>query len=69
MNKKYLLSVFAYLICISGLYGQGVINPAVPSPMVGGIIQNDRIPVNLYNGLPEIAIPLYEIKMKSYTLD
>ncbi|SHF07570.1 hypothetical protein SAMN05444405_10541 [Bacteroides luti] len=49
-------------------YSQSAVNQLVLSPEIGSILRFDKIPVNLYNGIPEINIPLYEITLKKISL-
>lgn len=75
---KLFLSLLAVLACQSYLCGQTKSNPLAPeslfnhetvgTPATTALIQNIVYPVNYSNGLPEIKIPLYEVKSGDLTL-
>ena len=59
-------------LCLSSLcaaYAQEDFSlPQVFSPDAAELGKYGRIPVNYFNGLPEITVPLTEVKAKNYTL-
>jgi hypothetical protein len=64
--KKFLLLLIA---CISILgYAQAPDLPQVFSPNAAELGKYGKIPVSYFNGLPNISIPLTELKAKGYTL-
>lgn len=78
LQGKLFISLLVILGCQSGLYGQTMNNPMDPeslfkyetvnTPTTAALIQNIVYPVNYSTGLPEIKIPLYEVKSGSVTL-
>lgn len=38
------------------------------SPEVGSMIRNDQTKIDLFNGIPDITIPIHEIKVKDFSL-
>lgn len=75
---KLLLSLLAILTCQSNLHGQTRSNPLAPeslfnyekvgTPATAALMQNIVYPINYSNGLPEIKIPLCEVKSGDITL-
>lgn len=67
--KKINLSILLFLTASIKIYAQ---IPDVPTtaltPNAAGLGLYGDIPVSLYTGTPDISIPLYEIKVKNYTL-
>ena len=64
--KKFL---FLFVACISILgYAQAPDYPQVFSPDAAELGKYGKIPVNYFNGLPSITIPLKEFRAKNYTL-
>lgn len=59
----YVLTILTYSI-----YSYAQLSPQinVPSPEVAGLGQYGVIPVSLFTGIPDISIPLYEIKVGNY---
>lgn len=68
MNTKIFLC-FAFLV-LFGLSGRSQQMPIknIPSPEVAGLGEFGKIPVSLYTGVPDITIPLYDVKTGSYSL-
>ena len=75
-RDRLLLSLFTIFGCQSYMYGQeNPINPeslfnyeAVGTPATAALVKNIVYPVDYSTGLPEIKIPLYEVKSGSITL-
>lgn len=68
MNKR-ILAVFVLLAAFSfNCLGQQVPIKNVPSPEIAGLGEYGKIPVSLYTGIPDISIPLYELKAGKYSL-
>lgn len=71
MCKRHLV-----LIALSVLFatlapkvsGQKLPVQSVPSPEVASLGMYGTVPVSLFTGVPDISIPLYEVKAGSYTL-
>ena len=74
LMKKTLLSlaiVLALGYSVSAQYVEPIIKPAIPqmfSPNAAELGKYGRTPVNYFNGLPSISIPLTEVNAKGYTL-
>ncbi|MEM9337087.1 MAG: hypothetical protein AAGA66_00035 [Bacteroidota bacterium] len=63
---KNLLTIITMIhFCVLYAQNQDVIPPSPTSSALGKYVDN---PVSLYTGTPEIGIPLYELKVKDYTL-
>ena len=74
MNMK-LLKVFFLLITTLfylSVSGQDITKSEVsyipPSPNPASLIKDVNIPINLYTGVPQINIPLFEVKSKNLTI-
>lgn len=53
----------------NGDYQNIVQLPSTPSsPEVAGILRNDKTQMDFFNGIPDITIPIYDIKLKKYNL-
>lgn len=79
IRRKFLLTLLAVIGCQAYVYGQATRsnplnteslfkNESVGTPTTAALVQNIVYPVNYSNGLPEIKIPLYEIKSGEVTL-
>ena len=68
--KKRLLSVFVFLAIFSfNCIGQQQIPiKNVPSPEIAGLGEYGKVPVSLYTGVPDISVPIYELKAGNYSL-
>lgn len=67
-NHQYvLITVLFFLLCISV---KGQIEPVynVPGPEVAGLGQYGTVPVSLFTGVPDISIPLHNIKVGSFEM-
>ncbi|MEC5145473.1 hypothetical protein [Chitinophaga sp. 212800010-3] len=42
--------------------------PVPPSPEVGSLFKFSELPVTHYTGLPQVNIPVYELKLKEITI-
>ena len=40
----------------------------VPSPEIAGLGEYGKVPVSLYTGVPDISVPIYELKAGNYSL-
>lgn len=67
MNMKKHLLLFVACISIGG-YAQVPDLPQVFSPDAAELGKYGKMPVNYFNGLPNITIPLTEVRAKNYTL-
>lgn len=65
---KRFLYLLSLLFLSVGLYGQDYTIPQVFSPNAAELGKYGKIPVSYFNGLPNISIPLTELKAKDYTL-
>lgn len=68
MNKSKFLSIICLSLCIENSFSQtGITNflpkPFPSSPEVAAITKYGNYDVNLYTGIPNISIPLYEIQV------
>lgn len=71
MKRKYLLLIFSVVVHLSVTRAVAQTDkPQVipPSPRSAEYAKYITYNVSLYNGLPEISIPLYEIKLKDLTI-
>lgn len=68
--EKRLLSVFVFLAIFSfNCIGQQQIPiKNVPSPEIAGLGEYGKVPVSLYTGVPDISVPIYELKAGNYSL-
>lgn len=68
MNKRLLLA-FVLLVSINlGSMAQLLPIKNVPSPEIAGLGEYGKVPVSLYTGIPDISVPLYELKAGNFTL-
>ncbi len=68
MNKRLLLA-FVLLVSINlGSMAQLLPIKNVPSPEIAGLGEYGKVPVSLYTGIPDISVPLYELKTGNFTL-
>ncbi len=65
--RKIFLSLIFLTIC-RALPAQEMDLPQVFSPNAAELGKYGKVPVNYFNGLPEIKIPLTELRAKNYTL-
>lgn len=72
MSKQKLVLVFLFLISLSKITAQNssqqLLKVVPPSPNVASLGKYGEVPVSLYTGVPNIFIPLYEIKDGSLNL-
>lgn len=68
MKKKTYLILFL-LVCVFAVSSDAQHLPVlnVPSPDVSGLGEYGRIPVGLYTGVPDISVPLHELKAGHYS--
>lgn len=68
MNKRLLLA-FVLLVSMN-LSSMAQLLPIknVPSPEITSLGEYGTVPVSLYTGIPDISIPLYELKAGAFTL-
>ena len=66
--KRILLLLVLSISCIVGYAQNDNVLPQVFSPDAAELGKYGRVPVNYFNGLPNITIPLTEIRAKNYTL-
>lgn len=68
MKKKTYLILFL-LVCVFAVSSDAQHLPVlnVPSPDVSGLGEYGRIPVGLYTGVPDISVPLHELKTGHYS--
>ncbi|MEJ7769705.1 MAG: DUF5977 domain-containing protein [Chitinophagaceae bacterium] len=66
MSKQKLVIVFLYLLFLLDTTAQNnsdqLLKVVPPSPTVASLGKYGDVPVSLYTGIPNISIPLYEIK-------
>lgn len=67
MNTRHILLCLALSLLGAGLQAQTDL-PQVFSPNAAELGKYGKIPVSYFNGLPNITIPLTELKAKGYTL-
>lgn len=66
---KKIFSICLLLIgMVSRLAGQNFPILNVPSPEIANLGQYGTIPVSLFTGVPDISIPLYEVRTGNYSL-
>ena len=72
MEKKKTIARWMFLLalflCGTGLQAQNDDLPQVFSPNAAELGKYGKIPVSYFNGLPNISIPLTELRAKGYTL-
>lgn len=72
MEKKRIIARWMLLLALSllgtGLQAQNDDLPQVFSPNAAELGKYGKIPVSYFNGLPNISIPLTELRAKGYTL-
>lgn len=69
MNKRILLVSMLLAIFSFNCIGQQQIPiKNVPSPEIAGLGEYGKVPVSLYTGVPDISVPVYELKAGSYSL-
>lgn len=68
MNKRLFL-VFILLASMN-LKGIAQLQPIknVPTPEIANLGDYGKVPVSLYTGIPDISVPLYELKAGNFTL-
>lgn len=62
MRKKYILLLLVIIISSQYLKSQFLGKYTYPTPNTNEILKYSQIPVNLFNGLPDINIPVYTLK-------
>ncbi|MCX6207169.1 MAG: DUF5977 domain-containing protein [Bacteroidetes bacterium] len=73
MNKKY-LSIFLFLFLINNVIAQvdrnleSLKNVVPPSPNTSSLGKFGEWPVSLYTGVPNISVPIYELKGRSQSV-
>lgn len=67
MNARHILFCLALSLLGTGLQAQSDL-PQVFSPNAAELGKYGKIPVSYFNGLPNISIPLTELRAKGYTL-
>ena len=67
MKKPHILLCLALSLLGAGLEAQNDL-PQVFSPNAAELGKYGKIPVSYFNGLPNISIPLTELRAKGYTL-
>lgn len=69
MNKKLILIPVLLAMCSFNCWGQQQMPiKNVPSPEIAGLGEYGKIPVSLYTGIPDISVPIYELKVGDYSL-
>lgn len=69
MNKRLLLvSLLLAIFSFNGIGQQRVPIKNVPSPEIASLGEYGKVPVSLYTGVPDISIPIYELKAGDYSL-
>ena len=68
MNARHFVISLALSLLGTGLWAQQDSLPQVFSPNAAELGKYGKIPVSYFNGLPNISIPLTELKAKNYTL-
>ena len=64
--KKILFTCLLLMLVCNSARGQNI--PQVFSPTAAELGKYGKIPVSYFNGLPQIEIPLTELRAKDYTL-
>lgn len=67
MNKKITIILAFLLTPALGAFSQHMPIPSVPTPEIAGLGQYGTIPVGLFTGVPDISIPLHEMKVAGQT--
>ncbi len=67
MNARHIVMSLALSLLGTGLWAQSDL-PQVFSPNAVELGKYGRVPVSYFNGLPNISIPLTELKARNYTL-
>ncbi len=69
MNKRLLLiSVLLATVSFNCLGQQQVPIKNIPSPEIASLGEYGKVPVSLYTGIPDISVPIYELKAGNYSL-
>lgn len=69
MNYRFLYLIFSTSIASIVAYAQPELQKIVPlSPNAAAIAKYGEIPVGYYTGVPNIGVPIYDIKSKSLSL-
>lgn len=66
-RKTYIIFLFSIINFIN-IHSQTVLDYAAAMPDIGSITQITKMPVDLHRGLPNIDIPIYEIKIRDFSL-
>lgn len=67
MFSRKLIGLIAFLLPICGAT-QTTFNVLPPAPEATAAFKFSEVPVSLYSGLPNISIPLYDIKLKQLSI-
>ena len=65
MNKKIITMLALLLVPFIGTFGQHMPLLNVPSPEIAGLGEYGTVPVGLYTGVPDISVPLHEMRADS----
>ena len=68
MKKLFILLIACISLSIQGYAQAPDVLPQVFSPNAAELGKYGKVPVSYFNGLPNISIPLTELKAKDYTL-
>ena len=63
MNKKIITMLALLLVSVLRAFCQPMPLLNVPSPEVAGLGEYGMVPVGLYTGVPDISVPLHEMKV------
>lgn len=66
--KKIISLILCVLCTITGSLRAQNLLPSMPSPTASNLGLYGEVPVSEYTGTPNISIPLYELKTKSFTI-
>lgn len=66
--KRFFAFLWAALLCLAAVAQTDSQLPQVFSPNAAELGKYGKIPVSYFNGLPNISIPLTELKAMNYTL-
>jgi YD repeat-containing protein len=72
VHVKYVLNILLFFLLSSGIYAQDNNigrNYLPPSPQAVSLGNYAVIPVDYYTGIPDIKIPLYDIKIRGFELN
>ncbi|SKC85126.1 YD repeat-containing protein [Ohtaekwangia koreensis] len=64
-NTKLLLLFLLTMLATANLFGQGQLPKIIPpSPNAAALAKYGNIPISTYTGLPNVAVPIYEIRAR-----